>query len=57
MRNEVMRRTKSNQIKMRSLQNVKWKARAEVMQQRKAGDATTQASSNKELKGLPADVI
>ena len=27
------------------------------MQQRKAGDATTQASSNKELKGLPVDAI
>ncbi len=57
MRNEVMRRTKSNQIKIRSMQNVKWKARAEVMQHRKVGDATTQASSNKELKGMPADLI
>ena len=57
LRNEVMRRTKSNQIKIRSLQNLKWKARAEIMQHRKAGDATTQASSNKELKGLSADVI
>lgn len=39
------------------MQNVKWKARAEVMQHRKAGDVTTQASSNKELKGMPADLI
>ena len=27
------------------------------MQHRKAGDVTTQASSNKELKGMPADLI
>lgn len=57
MRNEVMRRTKSNQIKIRNTQGVKWQARAEVLQQRQVGDATTQASSNKELKGMQADVI
>ena len=52
-----MRRTKSNQIKIRSLQNVKWKAKAEIMQKRKAGEATTCASSTKDLKGLQTDAI
>ena len=52
LRNEVMRRTKSNQIKLRSLQSIKWKAKAEIMQKRKAGEATTCASSQKDLKGL-----
>ena len=45
MRNEVMRRTKSNQIKIRSLHVVKWKARADVMSQRKVGEFSTTAST------------
>ena len=45
MRNEVMRRTKTNQIKIRSLHVLKWKARADVMSQRKEGDFSTTAST------------
>jgi hypothetical protein len=57
IRNEVMRATKSNQIKIKSLHIVKWKARKEVMDLRKTADATTNASSNKDFKSLNADVV